>query len=264
MTIKVKNQILKYLYNQKLYGFTYQESFDFGGSGPQDPFQQGFWQQGGFSEVDLNDIFGDIFGFGGPKRGRRGGRASSPFDFGGGGFGGGRNGADIQWKLPIEFLEAANGCEKNILLNDGQKIKVKIPAGVATGSKIRLAGKGHPGVGGGQAGDLIIEPEVREHNLFRREGDDVHVTIHVSVIEAIKGATIVVPTVTGDVQLKIPAGTQGGAKMRLKERGITNLKNKQRGHQFVHINILVPKDLSESDIAKLEDVLSKHPLSSRV
>ena len=137
-------------------------SFNFGQEGPQNPYSQDFWQQGGFNEVDLNDIFGDIFGMGGAKRGRRAGKMN--FDFGGQGddpFG--RSRPDLVWQLPIEFMDAAKGVEKQVLLNDGKKITVKIPAGVVTGSKIRVAGKGNPGVAGGQAGDLYIETQVQSH-----------------------------------------------------------------------------------------------------
>lgn len=238
-------------------------SYDFGGSGPQDPFQQGFWQQGGFSQVDLEDIFGDIFGgFSGGRRGRR-----VHFDFGGGGspFGAtrARHGADMHWQLPIEFMEAANGAEKQILLNDGSKIKVKIPVGVDTGSKIRLAGKGQPGVAGGKPGDLLIELKVSPHSYFKREGDDIHLEVKVSVLEALKGTTMSVPTIHGNVNLKIPKGIQGGQKMRLKGKGVPNLKTKKPGDQYVHIQIVVPKDLTEDEIKKMEEVLAKHKESVR-
>lgn len=237
-------------------------SFDFGGRGPQDPFSQGYWQQGGFSQVDIEDIFGDIFGFGGAKRGRRAGKVN--FDFGdlGGGHGGfagsGRSGTDITWRLPIDFLEATQGAEKQILLSDGKKVRVKIPAGVETGSRIRLAGKGNPGIAGGRPGDLIIETEVKGHPYYKREGDDIHLTVNVSVLEAIKGSTITVPTIHGDVTLKIPPGTQGGQKMRLKGKGVANLKTKELGHQYVHINVTVPKDLTDDEISHLEKILGRH------
>lgn len=236
--------------------------FDFGGSGPQDPFSQGYWQQGGFSQVDLNEIFGDLFGMGGPKRGRR---SRMHFDFGDpGGFGGGpfgtaqgRDGTDINWTLPLDFLEAANGCEKQILLHNGEKVKVKIPAGVDTGSKIRLKGKGNPGVAGGQAGDLIIETKVEPDDRFRREGDDVHVDVDVPLLDALRGGRVNVPTIHGPVELKIPKAVQSGQKMRLKDKGIANLKSRVRGHQFVHILIQVPQDLSEQELNQLETILAR-------
>lgn len=236
--------------------------FDFGRSGPQDPFSRAYWQHGGFSQVDLNEIFGDLFGMGGPKRGRR---TRTHFDFGDpGGFGGGpfgtaqgRDGTDINWTLPLDFLEATRGCEKQILLHNGQKMKVKIPAGVDTGSKIRLKGKGNPGVAGGHAGDLIIETKVGPHAHFRREGDDVHVDVDVVFLEAIRGGKVTAPTIHGPVELKIPKGVQSGQKMRLKDKGISNLKTKVPGHQYVHILIKVPQDLSEKQIEQLEKILAR-------
>lgn len=233
-------------------------SFDFGGQGPQDPFSQNFWQSSGFNQVDLEDIFGDIFGFGGPTRGRRAGRVD--FNFGGQPFGARgarpRDGADILWKLPIDFLEAAKGTEKQVLLNDGKKIKVKIPAGVNTGSKIRVPGKGHPGVAGGKPGHLFIEVEVAKHKYFRREGDDVHVDVPITLQEALDGAKIDVPTIDGNVALTIPASSQSGQKLRLKNKGTFNLKTKQRGHQYVHLMVQTPK-LSDTDKKTLLGLLKK-------
>lgn len=236
-------------------------AYDFGGSGPQNPFRDGYWQSAGFGQNDLEDIFGEIFGFGGPKRGKRG-RVVHGFDFGGGGgpFGSqaGRDGSDVTWSLPLDFVEAATGVEKHILLNDGQKVKVKIPAGVETGSKIRLAGKGNPGVAGGKAGDLIIETQVNPHAFFRREGDDVHTDIKVPLALALTGGKISVPTISGTVEMKISRLAQGGQVLRLKDRGIANLKTKIPGHQYVHLVIVLPKDLSDSEIEKILEVLKGH------
>ena len=232
-------------------------SFDFGGSGPQDPYSQGFWQQGGFSNIDIEDIFGDIFGFSGAKRAQK---SKMNFDFrtfgGGGGARQSTKGSDIQWTLPVDFVDAVQGCQKQILLPNGQKVKVKIPAGVDTGSKVRLKGKGNPGVAGGANGDLIIETQVRPHSYFKREGDDIHLDVEVDLIEALRGAKVTVPTVEGSVELSIPKGIQGGQKLRLKERGATNLKTKVRGHQYVHVRIKLPANLTEDELEQLEKILS--------
>jgi DnaJ-class molecular chaperone len=233
-------------------------AYDFGGSGPQNPYSEGFWQQSGFAQADIEDIFGEIFGMGGPKRGRRG---RVVHGFGGGspfGQSAGRNGSDVQWTLPLDFIEAATGAEKHILLNNGQKIKVKIPAGVETGSKIRLTGKGNPGVAGGQDGDLIIETQVAPHSLFRREGDDIHVDVDVPLSVALTGGKISVPTIAGAVEMKIPRPVQGGQVLRLKERGVPNLKTKVMGHQFARLNITIPQGLTESDIEKIVALLKQN------
>lgn len=234
-------------------------SYNFGSGGPQNPFQQGYWQQSNFNDVDLEDIFGDIFGMGGPKRGRKAGRVN--FDFGGGGgFGGhaGRAGTDIHWALPIDFLDAVNGCEKQILLTDGKKIKVKIPAGVETGSKVRISGKGNPGVAGGPNGDLIIETQVGLHDVFTRDGEDIHVDVDVPLLDAIQGGKITVPTIDGNVQIKVPAGSQSGQKMRLKGKGVTHVKSKERGDQYVHLLVKYPQNLSSSDQEQILSILKKH------
>lgn len=239
-------------------------AYDFGPGG--NPYTQGYRPNINYDNIDFDDILGEIFGFGGPKRGRRSQRGVN-FDFGFGGapFGAqaGRNGSDINWTLPLDFLEAVNGCEKQILLADGKKVKVKIPSGVETGSKIRLSGKGNPGVAGGQAGDLIIEAQVREHDAFKREGDDIHYNLEIGVLEALQGAKIAVPTISGSVEMRIPAGSQSGQKMRLKDKGVVNLKTKTPGHQYVHLLIKIPTDLTEDEKAHLAKILSKHDANVR-
>lgn len=240
-------------------------SFNFSGGGPQNPFNQGYWQQSNFNDVDLEDIFGDIFGFGGPKRGRKTSRSSS-FNFGGAQGSGqtrSRKGSDINWALPIEFLEAVNGCEKQILLTDGKKVKVKIPAGVMDGSKVRLTGKGNPGVAGGQAGDLIIETQVKDHPYFRREGNDIHMDLKVSLDEALTGAKVAVPTIHGPLQMKIPKGTQSGQKLRLKGKGAPHLKTKELGNQYIYLLVTYPKDLSAQEIEQIQKILEKHKTEER-
>lgn len=234
-------------------------SFDFGGRGPQNPYSQQYWQNINFNDGDFDDIFGEIFGFGGPKRGRRAGRVN--FDFGGGGSGFNnvsRDGTDINWLLAIEFLEAVNGCEKQILLSDGKRVKVKIPAGVDTGSKIRLSGKGNPGIASGRAGDLIIETKVNPHPHFERDGDDIFVGVDISLAEALRGAKVTVQTITGQVQLTVPKGAQSGQKMRLKGRGVANIKTKVCGNQIVQILVKYPSDLSDAEAEQIAKIVERH------
>lgn len=233
-------------------------SFNFGNGGPQNPFS-GFGGGGGhtINDVDLNDIFADLFGFGGPQRGRRSGNVH--FDFGGSGFRqAGRKGSDLQWSLPIDFLDAVNGCEKQILLHNGQKVKVKIPAGMSDGSKIRLAGKGNPGVAGGAAGDLIIELKVKDSGDFYRDGNNIHSKISVDLKDALNGVKIDVPTISGSVQMKIPANVQSGQKLRLKGKGVTNTKTKAKGDHFVEVLVKYPKDIKEKDKKEIIKILEKY------
>ena len=127
-----------------------------------------------------------------------------------------------------------------------ETVKVRIPAGVDTGSRVRIPGKGEGGRMGAPPGDLFIITNVGRHKYFTRKGDNIYVTVPVTVPEAALGARIEVPTVEGKAQLRIPPGTQSGQKFRLRERGAPSLRNAQaRGDQFVEVQITLPKVISE-------------------
>ncbi len=127
-----------------------------------------------------------------------------------------------------------------------ESVKVRIPAGVDTGSRVRIPGKGEGGRLGAPPGDLFILTNVGRHEHFTRKGDNIYVTIPVTVPEAALGAKIEVPTVEGKAQLRIPPGTQSGQKFRLRERGAPSLRNPQaRGDQFVEVQVTLPKVISE-------------------
>ena len=127
-----------------------------------------------------------------------------------------------------------------------EQVKVRIPAGVDTGSRVRIPGKGEGGRLGAPPGDLFIITNVGRHKHFTRKGDNIYVTIPVTVPEAALGAKIEVPTVEGKAQLRVPPGTQSGQKFRLRERGVPSLRNPQaRGDQFVEVQVILPKVLSE-------------------
>ncbi len=130
-----------------------------------------------------------------------------------------------------------------------ETIDVNIPAGVDDGSKIRLAGKGEPGRNGGPPGDLFIVTRVKSHPLFRRDGDNLRVDVPVTIREAMQGAEITVPTPTGSVQLKVPAGTKSGQKLRLKGKGVPNLKSKSPGDLFVTIRVQIPSSQDDKALA---------------
>lgn len=121
-----------------------------------------------------------------------------------------------------------------------ETIDVTIPAGVHDGSKIRLAGKGEPGFDGGPPGDLYITTHVRAHHLFHRDGDSLRVDLPVKVSEALNGAEVTIPTPAGPVQLKIPPGTRSGQRLRLKGKGVPNLKSKVPGDMYVTVRVQVP------------------------
>jgi molecular chaperone DnaJ len=127
-----------------------------------------------------------------------------------------------------------------------ETVKVRIPAGVDTGSRVRVPGKGEGGKMGAPAGDLFIITNVGRHKYFTRKGDNIYVTVPVTVPEAALGARIEVPTVEGKAQLRIPPGTQSGQKFRLRERGAPSLRNAAaRGDQFVEVQIILPNVISE-------------------
>ena len=127
-----------------------------------------------------------------------------------------------------------------------EQVKIRIPAGVDTGSRVRIPKKGHGGRLGAQPGDLFILTNVGKHAFLVRKGDNVYITVPITVSEAALGTKIEVPTVEGKAQLKIPAGTESGQKFRLRERGFPSLRNPQlRGDQFVEVKITLPRVISE-------------------
>jgi molecular chaperone DnaJ len=125
-------------------------------------------------------------------------------------------------------------------------VTVKIPAGVQTGSRVRLAGQGAAGGRGGPAGDLYIETTVEEHLVFRREGDDLLMDLPITVPEAVLGSEVRVPTFTGDVLVRIPEGSQSGRKLRVRGRGIPALKGGAPGDLYLSLKIVVPEALDEA------------------
>ncbi|MBW1779429.1 MAG: molecular chaperone DnaJ [Deltaproteobacteria bacterium] len=122
-----------------------------------------------------------------------------------------------------------------------EKIRVVIPKGVNEGSKVRVAGKGEPGLNGGQPGDLYLLIHLKPHPFLKREGDDLLMEVPVTVGEAMAGATIPIPTIDGQVKVKVPPGSQSGQTLRLKGKGATNIKTKQRGNLMVKLIVKVPK-----------------------
>lgn len=199
--------------------------FGFGGGGSARTGAGGFQQAG-----DFGDIFEGLFG------GRGGG-------FGGGGGFGQRaappKGANVAYRLAVDFEDAAASRPQRITLRDGKTIDLKLPAGVETGTQMRLAGKGDPGPGG--AGDAIVTIEIGNHAFYRRDGDAVRLDLPIGLSEAVLGASIKVPTVDGPVMMSIPPGTSSGKVLRLRGRGFT-AKSGTRGDQLVTLMIEVPVD----------------------
>lgn len=145
-----------------------------------------------------------------------------------------------------------------------ERINVKIPPGVDTGSKIRVAGKGEAGPNGGPAGDLYILTKVRAHPLYERKGDNLYLDAPITVTEAALGATIEVHTLDGPVMMKIPPGTQSGQTFRLPRKGMPHLKGEGRGDQFVRVKIVLPRNLDERSKQLLQDFERLNPFNPRM
>jgi molecular chaperone DnaJ len=145
-----------------------------------------------------------------------------------------------------------------------EQVKIRIPAGVDTGSRVRIPKKGHGGRLGAEAGDLFIITNVGKHRYFARKGDNIYVTIPITVPEAALGTKIEVPTVEGRAQVKIPAGTESGQKFRLRERGFPSLRNPNlRGDQFVEVQIKLPRVISEETKEVLRQFEKANPENPR-
>ncbi|MBN8810310.1 MULTISPECIES: DnaJ C-terminal domain-containing protein [unclassified Sphingomonas] len=181
------------------------------GSGGQGGFRADFG--GGGEAGGFGDIFEGLFGGMGARRG-------------GGGFSGGfgdfgrraaPKGANIAYRLAVSFEDAARLAAQRITLRDGKTIDLKLPAGLESGTQMRLAGKGEEGPGG--AGDAIVTIEIQPHRFFQRDGDDIRLDLPVTLSEAVLGAEVRVPTPDGAVMLKVPKGSSSGKTLRLKGRG---------------------------------------------
>ena len=160
--------------------------------------------------------------------------------------------------MDVTFEEAALGADKVISFRspDGsqQSLKVHIPAGIDSGQKIRLRGKGMPGKNGGQAGNMLLEVTVQSKPGFERKGTDLYTTVEIPFETAALGGEAIVPTLTGKVSCKIKEGTQSGTKIRLKGKGIVSMKNpSQKGDEYAVIQIRVPKHLTPDAKQKLTE-----------
>jgi DnaJ-class molecular chaperone len=180
---------------------------------------------GAGAEFDLGDIFSDLFGSGMGAGARSYGRM---------------RGRDIRFTLDIDFNDAINGAKRRVSLAEGRTLDVAIPPGVESGQVLRLKAQGGPGVQGGPPGDALVELNVRPHAIFKREGQDVHMDLNVSLTEAVEGARVQVPTPTGTVALTIPAGANSGMTLRLKGKGVAG-----QGDQFVRLMVHLPDHLDD-------------------
>lgn len=192
------------------------------------------------------DIFSRLFGGGFGRGAGRGGFRGGP-----------QRGGDLEMEVDIAFREAAQGAEKQIAFRrSGQReeLKIKIPAGVDNGSKIRIAGKGGQGEGGGPDGDLFLIIRVLPDPVFSREGGDLFVDRSIPFSAACLGTTLDVPTLEGDKRIKVPAGMQPGTKIRLKGCGIKPLGSNTKGDLYVKVAVHVPETLNAGQKKVVEDL----------
>jgi curved DNA-binding protein len=207
------------------------------GDGADFDFSNMHGDEGGFS-----DFFESLFGRG---AGVRGGRQAGP-----------RRGRDVQARIEIPLSVAYSGGKERISLRDGsgdRTLEVKIPAGILPGQQIRLAAQGSPGAAGGPAGDLLLEVGIQADNRFQLDGRDISLTLPIAPWEAALGATVEVPTLGGEVELKIPAGSNSGKRMRLRGRG---MPGRTPGDQFITLEVHAPPADSDEQ-RKLYEEMSK-------
>jgi curved DNA-binding protein len=183
------------------------------------------------------DLFGDLFG-----RGRRRGPV---------------RGGDLESEVTIDFASAVRGATLELRPRGAiEPVAVRIPPGAAEGSRVRIPGHGAQSMGGGPSGDLLLVIHVKAHRYFRREGDDLHVELPITLHEAYTGAKVKVPTPDGSVTLKVPPHTQTGAVLRVRGKGIA-MKGKEAGDLYAHIAVHVPTSDSP-DLAELVDKIAEY------
>jgi curved DNA-binding protein len=199
-----------------------------GGGGRLEDLFSGSVSQGG----DFSDILGDIFS--------RTKRTRGP-----------ARGSDLQASVNIDFASAARGTTVELRTSAGSEpVKVRIPQGAQDGARVRIAGQGGQSPNGGPPGDLLLDIHVEPHKYFRREGDDLHLDLPITIVEAMKGGKVKVPTLDGSVSLKVAAGTQSGGVARLRGKGVT-LKG-HTGDLYVHYLVHVPTTVTPEVDALLE------------
>ena len=216
----------------------------------QDIFSGAEFSHSGFEASGFSDFFESLFG-GGFSQGRASGFGQTGFQ---------TKGADQHASMSIRLEEAFTGASKTIRLNNGRNLEVKIPTGITSGKRIRLAGQGTAGMGGGPKGDLYLEIQVLPHSLYTLDGRDVLLDLPISPWEAVLGARIQVPTLGGRVETKVPAGSQSGKKLRLKKRG---LPGNPQGDQIITLQIVVPNASNDQDRHFYEEMAKRFEFNPR-
>ena len=207
------------------------------GGQPFDP-EDIFGGAGGSGAAGIGDLFGDLMG--------RARRQRGPM-----------KGPDLESEITIDFASAVRGATLELRPQGqgGGPVTVRIPAGASEGSRVRIPGQGGPSQNGGARGDLVLTVHVTPHTFFRREGDDLHLDLPVTLAEAYHGAKVRVPTADGEVNLKVPEGTQSGQVVRLRGKGVAR-KGRTAGDLYVHFLIQIPTERNE-EVDKMMDRLAE-------
>ncbi len=169
---------------------------------------------------------------------------------------------NVTQAVRLAFLEAALGGKRRITLADGRAIEIRIPAGIDSGQTLRLKGQGNLGARGVEPGDVYLEIEVEPHPLFQREERDIHLELPVTLAEAVLGAAVTVPTIHGEVSVKVPRGSNSGSTLRLKGRGIAGAGGKT-GDQYVKLRVVLPEPPDKELTQFVERWAPKHPYEVR-
>lgn len=167
-------------------------------------------------------------------------------------------GRDVRYTLEVEFEEAVLGAKKRVTMPEGGVLDLTVPAGVSDGQVLRLKGKGSPGVGGAEAGDALVEIKIRPHAILRRQGDDILLDLPITLDEAVLGAKVEVPTVSGRVQMSIPKGTSSGQVLRMKGKGVRNPATLAQGDQLVTVRIVLPPKIDDELASFIETWAGKN------
>lgn len=204
------------------------------------------YQSGPFEETfdDPGDIFAEFL-----RRSRGGGRGFSA------------RGPDRRYHLDVPFLDAARGAKTRITLPEGGALEVSIPAGTEDGQTLRLRGKGGAGIGDGPPGDALITVSITDHPVFRRDGDDIRITLPITLDEAVLGGKVTAPTIDGPVSITVPKGASGGRVLRLRGRGVA--RGGKRGDQLVELTIVLPDDIDEDLEKFMHDWRKRHRYDPR-
>ena len=223
------------------------ENFEFGGRGGR--------PGAGAGGFDAADIFADLFG---GAAGARGGRS--------GGFGQQPRtpirGEDVQAAVTISLAESVHGATTRVSLPTGRTLEVSVPAGIEDGKSIRLKAQGQQGVNGGSTGDATVTVTIAKHPYFRADGSDLKLDLPITLYEAVLGAKVAVPTLEGQVEMSIPAGTNGGRTLRLRGKGLLT-PAKTRGDLLVALRIVLPDDAATSLQEVARDLAETRPYDPR-